>query len=142
MVAAHPVAAAADVDDDGVVDEHGIVGVDTGDILREDEKDDAHAGHEGGAEEDGGVAGVARAGEIAASDGLADADGGGGRDAERDHVGERDSVESDLVTGEWNGAEARDERGDGGKDADFGGHLESGREAEGEEAADARGIGA
>ena len=126
---------------DGVVDEDGIVGVDAGDVLREDEKDDAHAGHEGGAEENGGVAGVAGAGEVAASDGLADANSGGGGDAEWNHVSERDGIERDLMAGERNGAESRDERGDGGEDADFGGELDAGGQAERDEAADAGKIG-
>jgi len=93
-------------ENDGVVDEDGIVGVDAGDVLREDEEDDAHAGHEGGAEENGRVAGKAGAGEITAPDGLTYADGGGGRNAERDHVGEGDGVDGDLVTGERDGTEA------------------------------------
>ena len=128
-------------EDDGVVDEYGIVGVNAGDVLGEDQEDDAHDGHEGSAEEDGGVAGVASTGEIAASDGLADADCGGGRDAQRNHIGEGDSVEGDLVTGERDGAEAGDQGGDGGEDGDLGGHLHSGGEAESDEAPDARQIG-
>ena len=77
---------------DGIVDEDGIVGVNAGDVLREDEKHDAHGGHEGGAEKDGSVAGTAGAREIAASDGLAYPDGGGGRDAKGNHVGEGNGV--------------------------------------------------
>ena len=126
--------------DHGVVDEDGIVGVDAGDVLREHDEDDAHYGHEGGAEEDGSVSGAAGAGEIAASDGLADANGGGGRDAEGNHVGESDGVERDLVAGEGNGAKTRDQGGDGGEDGDFGGHLHSGGKAEGDEPTDAREI--
>ena len=122
---------------DGGVNEDGIVGVNARDVFRKDEKDNAHAGHEGGAKKNGGVAGNARAGEIAAADGLADADGGGGGDAEGNHVGEGDGVERDLVAGEWNRAEPRDERGDGGENADFGGELDAGGETEADEAADA-----
>ena len=51
---------------------------------------------------------MACAGEIAASNGLADANGGSGRDAEGNHVGESDGVERDLVAGERDGAEAGD----------------------------------
>ena len=65
-------------ENDGVVDEDGVVGVDAGDVSGEDEKYDAHDGHEGGTEEDGGVAGELGAGEIATSNRLADTDGGGG----------------------------------------------------------------
>ena len=125
---------------DSGVDENGVVCVDAGNVLREDEKNDAHEGHERGAEQDGGVAGVARAGEIAASDGLADANGGGGRDAEGNHVGESDGVERDLVAGEGNGAKTGDQGGDGGEDGDFGGHLHSGGKAECDEPTDAREI--
>ena len=53
---------------------------------------------------------------IAAAEGLADANGGGGREAERNHVGESDGVESDLVAGLSDGAETRDERGDQSED--------------------------
>ena len=93
---------------DGVVNEDGIVGVDAGDVFRKDEQNDAHGGHEGGAEEDGGVACAAGSGKIAASDGLADANGRGGRDTQGDHVGEGDGVERDLVAGERYGAQASD----------------------------------
>src|SRR5260221_379660 len=94
--------------DHGVVDEDGIVGVDAGDVLRENDEDDAHDGHEGGGQEDGGVACELGAGEIAASDCLADANGRGGGNAERNHVGEGDSVERDLVAGERYGAKTCD----------------------------------
>ncbi len=128
--------------DDGVVDEHGIVGVNAGDVLREDEKDEAHDGHERGAEQDGGVAGEACADEIAATDRLADADGGGGRDAEGNHVGEGDGVESDLVAGKRDGAETGDQRGNGCEDGDFGGHLHGSGKTQGNKAADAIEVGA
>ena len=65
---------------DGAVDDGFVVGVDVGDDARKDEKDGAHAEHEAGAEEDGGVASIARGGGIAAADGLAYANGSGGRD--------------------------------------------------------------
>jgi len=128
-------------EDDCVVDEDGIIGVNAGDVLGEDEKNNAHARHEGSANEDGGIAGVASAGVVAASDGLADADGGGRGDAEWDHVGEGHGVESDLVAGKGDGSEAGDQGGDGGEDADFGRELDGGGKAETNEAADAAGIG-
>ena len=68
------------------------------------------AGHERGAEKDRGAAGVARALRILAADGLADAHRRSGGDAERNHVGERDGVESDLMAGKRNGPEAADQR--------------------------------
>ncbi len=94
-----------------------------------------------GAEKDGGVACIASGGGIAAADGLAYANGSGGRDAERNHVGERDGVESDLMAGERDGAEAGDERRDEGEDGDFGGHLQRGGKTKSEEATDALEIG-
>ena len=123
--------------DDGGVNENGVVGVNARDVFRKDEKDNAHAGHESGAKKDGCVSGIARARKIAATDSLAYTDGGGGRDTERNHVGEGDGVERDLMAGEGNSAETRDERGDGGEDADFGGELDAGGETEADEAADA-----
>ncbi len=126
---------------DGAVDDGFVVGVDVGDEARKDEEDDAHAEHEAGAKEDGGVAGIARGGRIAAADGLAYANGSGGRDAKRNHVGKGDGVESDLMAGERDGAEARDERGDEGEDGDFGGHLQGGGKTKSEETADALEIG-
>jgi len=116
------------------------VGIDAGDEAREDEESDAHAGHEGSTEEDGSVASVTSSERIAAADGLAYTDGGSGGDAERNHVGEGDGVESDLVAGEGNGAETADERGDHGEDADFGGELQGSGQAEGNEPADALDI--
>src|SRR5258708_31867019 len=51
---------------DGVVNEDGIVGVDAGNVLRKNDEDDAHDGHEGGGEEDGGVACELGTAEVAA----------------------------------------------------------------------------
>ncbi len=123
------------------MDKNRIVRIDAGDVLGNDEKDDAHARHEGGAEEDGGVAGVARAGEVAASDGLAHANGSGGGDAEGNHVSEGDGVERDLMAGKGNGAEAGDKGGDSGEDADFGSELDGGGKAEINQAAHAGEVG-
>jgi len=102
---------------DGRANEDGIVGVDARDVLREDEKHNTHAKHKWSAKEDGGVAGIFGAGKIAASDGLPNPHGRGGRDAQRNHVGEGDSVERNLVARERNGPEAWNERSDSGKDA-------------------------
>ena len=127
-------------EDSGVADDRGVVGVNAGDHARKDQERDAHAGHERGAEDDGGVASVASGQGIAAADGLTYTDGGRGRNAERNHVSEGDGVERDLVAGQRNGAESGDERGDHGEDADFGGELQGGWQAEGNEAADALDI--
>jgi hypothetical protein len=48
----------------------------------------------------------------AAADGLADADSRSAGNAERNHVGERDGVERDLVCRERDGTEPRDESRD------------------------------
>ena len=77
---------------------------------------------------------------IFATDGLADANGGGGGDAERNHVGEGDSVQRDLVAGERHGTEARDQRGDQCEDAALERELHGGGKAESDETADARKI--
>ena len=64
--------------------------------------DDTGERHERGADEDGRAASVARSLRIFSSERLADANGGGRRNAERHHVGERDGVERDLMAGERN----------------------------------------
>ena len=121
---------AGDEESGGAVD-YGFVGsVKASDVAGEGEQDDAHGGHEGGTEDDGGVACVARVDGRTAAEGLADADGGGGREAERNHVGEGDGVESDLVAGLGDGAETGDEGSDESEYADFSGELECGGKAE------------
>ena len=104
-------------------------------------RSDAHERHEGSTEEDGGIASITSGEGITAADGLTYADGRGGGDAERDHVSEGDGVEGDLVAGERDGAEAADERCDHGEDADFGGELQGGGQAERDETTDALDIG-
>ena len=121
---------------DGGADDGLVGGVDAGDVAREDEEDDAHEGHEGSAEEDGSVTGVAGGQRVAAADGLTDANGGGGREAKGNHVGEGDGVERDLMAGLGNGAETGDERSDQSEDTDFGGELNRGRKTESDELAD------
>ena len=96
-------------ENDGVVDEDRIVGVDARDVFGEDEQDDTHAEHERGAQQDGGVAGVAGAEEIVPPDSLAYAHRCGRGDAKGDHVGEGDGVKRDLMASQGNGAKARDE---------------------------------
>jgi len=122
---------------DSGVDDTFVGGVEARDVARENEQNDAHGGHEGGAENDGGVARIARGFRIAATEGLTDTDGSGRGEPEGNHVGKGDGVERDLVAGLRDGAETRDESCDRSEDRDFGGELESGREAENDELADA-----
>ena len=96
-------------ENNGGANDRRVGGVDAGDVARENQKSHAHARHEGGAEENGGVAGIAGAGRIPASDGLADANSGGRRNTERNHVSEGNGIESDLVRGKRDGAQTRDE---------------------------------
>ena len=126
---------------DGGMDDGFIGGVEAGNVTREEEEHDAHGGHEGGAEEDGGVASVTRGDGITAAKGLADTDGSGGSEAERNHVGEGDGVESDLMAGLGDGPKTRDERRDKSENGDFGGELERGGKAESDEQADAGEVG-
>ena len=115
----------------------GIVGVEKSDLAAKNEKCDGHAEHEERAEPDGGGACASRAGTILTAEGLSNADGCGGREAERNHVGKRDGVERDLVASLRDGAEARDQRSGEGEDAYFGGELAGGGNAESEKMADA-----
>ncbi len=124
----------------GCANYRGICRVDKRDPLGEDEKADAGEGHECSSEKDGSVAGSRGSACILATDGLADADSGGAGDAEGNHVGECDCVQSDLVRGEGYGAEAGDERSHEGKDAAFRGDLHRGREAENDETLQARKV--
>jgi len=126
---------------DGAADDGFVGSVEAGDETRKDEKDYAHGRHEGGAEDDGGVASVASIDGRAPADGLTNTNGGGGGEAKGHHVSQGDSVEGDLVTGLGNGAEARDESSDRGKDGDFCGELNCGREAESDELTDASEVG-
>jgi len=123
------------------VDDDLVGSVDPGDIAREDKQGNAHGRHEGGAENDGSVAGVARSDRIAAADGLADTNGGGGGKAEGNHVREGDSIERDLVAGLCDGAQARDESCNQSEDSNFRGELESRGEAKSDEFSNACEIG-
>ncbi len=126
---------------DGVADDGFVGGEEAGNVAGKDEQGDAHAEHETGAKNDGGVACEAGGSGFTAADGLANANGGGGGDAERNHVSEGDGVEGDLVRGQGNGTEASNERSDEGEDGDFGGELKGGGKTESYELADALEIG-
>ena len=127
--------------DSGGVDDSFVGGVEAGDVARENEESDAHGGHEGSAENDGGVASIARASGVATSEGLADTDGGGRGEAKGHHVGESDGVERDLVAGLNDGAETRDERGYQSENGDFRSLLNGCGDTESDEFADAIEIG-
>ena len=95
-----------------------------------DEEYDAGEDHESGAECECEPAGAAGACLVSGADGVTDADGGCGGDAERDHVGDAGVVDGDLVGGEGDGVEpAGGERG-GVPGADFEGDLRSGGRAD------------
>ena len=128
-------------EEDGVADDGIIRGVDAGDVARKNEQGDAHAEHEACTKNDRSVTSETSGGGFSASDGLSDADGSGRGDAEGNHVGEGDGVEGDLVGGERDGAEARDERSDCGEDGDFGGELQGSGKSKGNELADTLKIG-
>src|SRR5262249_54073580 len=89
------------------------------------------------ADENGGAAGNGGSARVLAAEGLANANCGGRSDPERDHVREGDGVERNLMRGERDSSEARDERGGGGEDSTFERELHSGGNAERDEAADA-----
>src|SRR5712691_10251997 len=121
----------------GAVNDHIIGRVQARNPSRKEKKQGAGAGHERGAEEDGGAAGVARTFGISAADGLADTHGSGGGEAERYHVGERNGVQSDLVAGKRDGSQAPDERSDQREDANLQRDLHGCGKAQGDEATDA-----
>ena len=115
---------------DGSVDDCFVVGIEASDHARKDEKRDGHGEHEECAKGNGGVASAGGGVRILAAEGLSNADSGGGRDAQGNHVGEGDGVERDLMAGLGDGPEACDQGGGKGEDADFGGELTSGGNAE------------
>ena len=104
---------------------------------RKDKQNDARGGHKRGAEKDGSAARVARALRIFAADGLADAHRSGGGDAEWNHVGEGNGVQSDLMAGKRNGPEPADERCHERENANFQSNLHSRGKAERDQAPDA-----
>src|SRR5689334_7832528 len=79
------------------------------DPTRKNQKPDACKSHESSAKKDGGVACIPGRGWLSASDGVAHSDRGSGGDSKRDHVGERDGVERDLVARKSNRSQATDE---------------------------------
>ena len=126
---------------DGAANDGLIVSVEVSDEAREDEEDTAHERHEGGAKKNSDIARIAGGERVATADGLAYANGGGRGNAQRNHIGEGDSVESDLVAGERNGTQPRNERSNESENGDFGGELESRGKTEGNELADTLEIG-
>jgi hypothetical protein len=128
-------------ENDGIVNDRWVGGVNTGNVTGEDEQGDAHAGHEGSTENNGGVAREAGGEGITPTDGLADTDGCSGGDSEGDHVSESDGIEGDLVRSEGNSAKSSDEGSDGRENGDFGGELEGCGKSESDELADALEIG-
>ena len=99
-----------------------------------------HAAHEAGAKQHGGPASAAGGVGIAASEALSDADRCGGADAQRNHVSEADRIQRDLMAGERNGAEARDQRGSNREDAYFQTELRRGGKTKPYQFAEAPGI--
>ena len=67
-----------------------------------------------------------------AADGLSHPDRGGGTDAERDHVGDRDDVDGDAVRGQRDFVEARGHHRHDAEDGAFGENLHGGGEAQGD----------
>ena len=126
---------------DGTANDNFVVAINTGDVARENEKNDAHRSHEGRTEDDGRVASVASVDGGATADGLANTDSSGSGEAEGNHVSEGDRVEGDLVAGLSDGAEASDEGSDEGEDRDLGGLLNRRRDSKKNEFADAVKIG-
>src|ERR1051326_6148244 len=124
----------------GVADDGFVASVDAGDPARDDQEDDAGKSHESSADEDGGASGGACSARIFSSKSLTDADGGGGRNPQRNHVSESHGVERDLMGGERDRAEFRNECSDGGEDACFESELHGGRNAEGDKLLDAAKI--
>src|SRR5262249_46873314 len=114
--------------------------VDAGDPLLINDEDDAGESHERCSDEDGSAAGDGGPVGIFAAKSLAHTDGGGGSDAERNHVGKGNGVERDLMRGKWNRAEARDERSDGGEDSALKSELKRGGNAERDQLPDAAQI--
>jgi hypothetical protein len=74
---------------DGAADYGFVWRVQTRDVVRKNQQENAGAGHKGGANDDGGIAGVGCAYGIFTSNGLAYANGSGGGNSQWDHVGER-----------------------------------------------------
>src|SRR6266446_5074405 len=121
----------------GAANDHIIGRVQARNPSRKEKKQGAGAGHERGAQEDGGAAGVARTSGIFAADGLTHAHGCCRRNAQRYHVGERNGVQSDLVAGKRDGSKAPAERCDQREDANLQRDLHGCGKAQGDEATNA-----
>ena len=123
---------------DGGGDHWLVRGEEAGDGVRKGEIQGGDREHEGPGEQEGGPACSAGLGGSASADGLADADASGGGDAERDHEGEGDAVEGDLMASERDGAEEGDGEGHDAEDGDLHHNGGAGGDAEGEQAAEER----
>ncbi len=89
--------------------------------------------HEGDRGEEGAGGDVAGAGNFEGTEGVADADGEGGGESERDHEGGGGAVDRDLVGGERDVSEGADEDGSSDECAHFDEHLQAHGNADGEE---------
>src|ERR1017187_3174884 len=116
--------------------DRGLGGVKAGDPAGHEGKRQTGGAHESGAEQQGSPAGDGDAVRGLPADSVADPDGGGRTDAERDHVGDGDDVDGDAVRGERDLVEAGGHDGDGTEDGAFDENLHGGGESEGEQAAD------
>ena len=74
---------------------------------------------------------------LSASDGVAHANGGSGGNAQRDHIGEGNGVERNLVARKSDGSQAADKGGGESEDADFQGDLNGCGKPQRDKAADA-----
>jgi hypothetical protein len=122
-------------------DDAGVGGEEAGDLGGDGEQDERGDEHEGGASGDAGPAGGGGVGEggsadLDTADGVADADGGGRGDRERDHEGGGGALQGDLVAGEREAAKGGNKGGDGGEDGDFDEDSCAGGGAENEELAE------
>jgi hypothetical protein len=70
------------------------------------------------------------------AEGMADSDGSGGGDGERDHEGRAGALEGNLMPGEGKRAQRGDEGGNSGEYGNFDEDLRAGGSAEAEELAD------
>ena len=126
---------------DGGGDDAGVGREEAGDLCGDGQQEHGGAEHESCAGADAAPSGGYDVGggadaDAHTSDGVADADGGCGRDGEGHHEGGAGALQGDLVTGEREAAEGGDERGDEGEDGDLDEDGGSGGSAEDEEVAE------
>jgi len=120
----------------------GLIGrVSASNPMRNYKKDNAHTGHESSAEEDSGASGVSRAMWIFATYGLANANCGGGGDAQGNHVRKRHGVQCDLVSCQRHGTKASDQSSCECEDAALERKLHGRRKAKCDQTANAAKIG-